>query len=110
MERRGHTAGCIDYFTMTYGVQPDWYHNNRLVSENGYATDLITDEAVDFLQRTADTASQKPFFLFLAYNGPYGHGGRPARNRHVAYYADKPMDSFPRQPVHPWLRTRRQSS
>ncbi len=81
---RGHTAGCIDYFTMTYGVQPDWYHNNRLVSENGYATDLITDEAVDFLQRTADTASQKPFFLFLAYNAPhFGKGWSPAENRTV---------------------------
>jgi arylsulfatase A-like enzyme len=27
----------------------------------------------------------------------------PARNRHAAYYADKPMESFPRGPAHPWL-------
>jgi len=73
---RGHTGGCIDYFTMTYGNLPDWYHNQHYVSENGYATDLITEEAEHFLkaQRTAD----KPFFLFLSYNAPhFGKGWSP---------------------------------
>jgi arylsulfatase A-like enzyme len=53
----------------------------------------------------------RPFFLLLAFNGPYGLGGsllRPARNRHAAYYADQPMVSFPRNPPHPWLRHNRQ--
>ncbi|MEQ8854721.1 sulfatase-like hydrolase/transferase [Gimesia sp.] len=73
---RGHTGGCIDYFTMTYGNIPDWYHNRQHVTENGYATDLITEEAEHFLkdQRTAE----KPFFLFLAYNAPhFGKGWSP---------------------------------
>lgn len=74
---RGHTGGCIDYFTMTYGNIPDWYHNQRHVSENGYATDLITEEAEHFLkdQQTTD----KPFFLFLSYNAPhFGKGWSPS--------------------------------
>ena len=30
---RGHTGGCIDYFTMTYGDIPDWYHGTEHVSK-----------------------------------------------------------------------------
>lgn len=72
---RGHTGGCIDFFTMTYGIIPDWYHGTKLVSENGYATELITDEAVNWLK---NRKSEKPFFLYLAYNAPhFGKGYSP---------------------------------
>jgi arylsulfatase A-like enzyme len=49
----------------------------------------------------------RPFFLYLAYNGPYNIGGamlQPTRNRHAAEYADKEFLSFPRDVMHPWLR------
>ncbi len=72
----GHTAGCIDFFTMTYGVIPDWYHQESLVSENGYATELITEEAIAFLE--ARDPAGDPFFLYLAYNAPhFGKGWSP---------------------------------
>ncbi len=68
----GHTGGCIDYFTMTYGNIPDWYHDTRRQGENGYATDLISDEAVDFIQRQGkENSDRKPYFLMLAYNAPH---------------------------------------
>lgn len=73
---RGHTGGCIDYFTMTYGNIPDWYHGTEHVSKNGYATDLISDEAIDFFAKRKD--SETPFFLYLAYNAPhFGKGYSP---------------------------------
>ncbi len=73
----GHTAGCIDFFTMTYGVIPDWYHQEDLVSENGYATELITDEAIDYLGKRS--SEDEPFFLYLAYNAPhFGKGWSPS--------------------------------
>ncbi|MEM7015354.1 MAG: sulfatase-like hydrolase/transferase [Verrucomicrobiota bacterium] len=72
----GHTGGCIDFFTMTYGVIPDWYHQEEHVSENGYATELITEEAVSFFEERKD--AEDPFFLFLAYNAPhFGKGYSP---------------------------------
>ncbi len=72
----GHTGGCIDFFTMTYGDIPDWYHQERHVPEDGYATDLITDEAVAHL--TERRAKDQPFFLYLAYNAPhFGKGYSP---------------------------------
>jgi arylsulfatase A-like enzyme len=78
----GHTGGCIDFFTMTYGIIPDWYHQEAHVSENGYATELITDEAVRYLRERAD--SDKPFFLYLAYNAPhFGKGWSPKDQKPV---------------------------
>jgi len=72
----GHTGGCIDFFTMTYGDIPDWYHQERHVPEDGYATDLITDEAVNYL--TDRQTKDQPFFLYLAYNAPhFGKGYSP---------------------------------
>ena len=79
---KGHTGGCIDYFTMTYGIQPDWYENTQHVDRNGYATELITDEAVRFLEDQQPDGA--PFFLYLAYNAPhFGKGWSPADDRPV---------------------------
>ena len=70
---RGHTGGCIDFYTMCYGNDKDWYENETIVDKTGYATDLITDEAVAYL--TKEERSERPFFLMLAYNAPhYGKG------------------------------------
>lgn len=76
----GHTGGCIDYFTMTYGIIPDWYHNSEYVNENGYATELITDEAIDFLTRRSQQRDQ-PFLLYLAYNAPHFAKGWDPKNQ-----------------------------
>lgn len=76
--------------------------NGMVHTEPGYATDYWTRRGIEFIQQN----KEKPFFLFLAYNGPYGHsppGAGPAHNRHVAYYAQNPLKSFPREKVHPWL-------
>lgn len=78
----GHTGGCIDFFTMTYGIIPDWYHGSQHVSENGYATELITDEAISYLEDQGHR--EKPFFLYLAYNAPhFGKGYSPSDRKPV---------------------------
>ncbi len=79
---KGHTGGCIDYFTMTYGIQHDWYEGATHAPKNGYATELITDEAVTFLKSQQN--AQKPFFLYLPYNAPhFGKGWNPSKNETV---------------------------
>ena len=40
---------------MTYGNRPDWYHQEKHVNENGYATELITDEAVQYIRKHKDS-------------------------------------------------------
>jgi arylsulfatase A-like enzyme len=79
----------------------DVIEEGRVRREAGYTTDLWTRRGVEFIEQNKD----RPFFLFLAYNGPYSLGGlmrSPARNRHTEYYADKLFPSFPRDEMHPW--------
>lgn len=79
---KGHTGGCIDYFTMTYGIVDDWYEGTTHVPRNGYATELITDEALKFLK--SPDRREKPFFLYLPYNAPhFGKGWNPSKNETV---------------------------
>jgi arylsulfatase A-like enzyme len=103
--------GFTDWATMPHGHTTTFYgaeviEGGQVRQEPGYLTDFWTDRAVRFI--AANKA--RPFFLFLAYNGPYGLGAslnRPARNRHAAYYADKDLPSFPREKPHPWLSANR---
>ena len=88
-----------------YGA--DIIENGRIRREPTYLTDFWTGHGIRFIRQNKN----HPFFLFLAYNGPYGLGQslqNPARNRHAAYYAEKELKSFPRMPVHPWLQDNRQ--
>jgi arylsulfatase A-like enzyme len=95
------------WITMVHGHTTEFYglpiiEDGRVRDEPGYATDLWTEHAVRFIRQN----KERPFFLYLAYNGPYGLGTllrNPARNRHADYYADKPLLSFPRGAPHPWL-------
>ena len=89
----GHTDAFYDAEVIEDG---------KIRKEPTYLTDFWTGRAVGFLEENR----ARPFFLFLAYNGPYGLGRsllRPARNRHAEYYADKELPSFPREKMHPWL-------
>ncbi len=100
--------GFTSWITMPQGHTETFYgaeiiEGGRVRKEPGYVTDLWTERAVRFLEANRE----RPFFLYLAYNGPYNLGGslrHPGRNRHAAEYADEPLLSFPRDGVHPWQR------
>ena len=64
----GHYNGAIDYFTHHREGQRDWHHDDRTVAEEGYATDLLGDEAVRFI-RSAPAST--PWLLYLAFNAPH---------------------------------------
>ena len=100
--------GFSYWITMPRGSTQSFYDDP--IIENGevkktpkYMTDLWTEHAVKFIENNKQ--SEKPFFLYLAYNGPYCLGKpltRAAQNRHAKYYADKDLTSFPRDTAHPW--------
>lgn len=101
--------GLDDYWiTMPHGGTSTFYdaqiiENGEIRKEPKYLTDLWTEHAVRFIDQQAK--QEKPFFLFLAYNGPYALSRlllRDGRNRHAQYYADKEIASFPRVQPHPW--------
>ena len=64
----GFKSGQIDYHSHIDRVEKrDWFHGKELKDEMGYATDLNTDDALEFIGRYKD----KPFFLYLAYGAPH---------------------------------------
>jgi arylsulfatase A-like enzyme len=104
--------GFTYWVTMPHGHtrtfrNADVIEAGRVRKEPRHLTDFWTDHALKFIDSNRD----KPFFLLLAYNGPYGLGEsmlRPQPNRHAAYYAEKELNSFPRRKMHPWLAANKQ--
>ena len=87
----GHTGGCVDFFTLNYGIQPDWYRDENLVETNGYATDVITDEAIKELHLAKQDG--RPFYLHVAYNAPhFGKGWDEASQATENVMQPKPED------------------
>jgi arylsulfatase A-like enzyme len=99
--------GFTSWATMPDGHTKTFYNaevieDGKVRTEPEYLTDFWTDHGVKFINDNKD----KPFFLYLAYNGPYGLGGsmlQPAHNRHANFYADKELKCFPREKANPWL-------
>jgi arylsulfatase A-like enzyme len=98
----------FDYWvTFGSGHTTDFYNekifdNGRIYNEPGHMTDLWTRKAEEFLARQSP---DRPFFLFLSYNGPYILPPvvlkRP-RNPHVEYYSEN-KPTMPQEPAHPNL-------
>jgi len=73
----GHHEWTVGYYNhKTAQGEPGLYENERLVEREGYLTDLLTNEAVQFIDQNSD----RPFFLTLSYNAalpPYQPPGLP---------------------------------
>ena len=67
-EYLGNLSGGIDYFNHRDGGRVlDFYEGEVLADRPGYATDLYTERAVEFIQRPRS----RPFYLSLHYNAPH---------------------------------------
>ena len=79
----------------------DIIEDGKVRKEAGYTTDLWTRKGIQFIEQN----KERPFFLFLAYNGPYVLGNlmlNPSKNRHAEFYRGKVFKSFPVDAMHPW--------
>ena len=94
--------GFKQWFTFPHGHTRSFWgnefiDNGRIYTDPRHSVDVFTEKAVEYLESYNDEA---PFFMFLTYNGPYGHWpaiqGEP-RNRFATTYQDAPMSSFPRE-------------
>jgi arylsulfatase A-like enzyme len=70
----GPMSGGVDYFThCSSSGQHDLWIGEDEKHEEGYLTDLISDRAVDYVDRMAGEANSSgaPFFLSLHYTAPH---------------------------------------
>ncbi len=77
---RGFVSGNIDYHShYDNATIYDWWHDLDSVVEPGYATDLITGHALEFIEKNRE----QPFFLYVAHAAPHwpyqGRGDKPDR-------------------------------
>lgn len=99
-----------DYWiTMPHGATSTFFDANviddeAIRKEPEHLTRFWTRHALRFI---GQQSKNRPFFLYLAYNGPYGLG--PAQLKdidrvpHMADYAGAALPSFTRAEAHPWL-------
>jgi len=64
----GYLHGQIDPYTHRYKFgDATWHRNDQLIEEEGHVTDLITEDAIRYINETRD----KPFFLAVTYSVPH---------------------------------------
>jgi arylsulfatase B len=79
----GHFNGAIDYYTHKREGELDWHKGYESCFDEGYSTDLIAEETVDFIRR--NSGSKDPFFCYTAFNAP--HGPFQAPQKYIDQYA-----------------------
>ncbi len=97
--------GFDHWVTFPHGHTRDFWGNTVIDNGEqytypGHTVDFFTEKAVEYLDSHSTAAD--PFFMFLTYNGPYGHWPAikgPAKNRFASRYQDCPMNSVPREGV-----------
>ena len=81
----GSLTGGLDHYSHNSDVLmgvPDWQRNGNPVEEEGHTTDLYTTEA---LRLIGERDTERPFFLYLAWNAP--HTPLQAPERYLEEYA-----------------------
>jgi len=73
--------GAIDYFTHEREGELDWHKNEETYRVEGYSTDLIAEEAAEFVD---SIQSDEPYFLYVPFNAP--HGPIQAKEEDIAKY------------------------
>ncbi len=64
----GYFRGQIDPYTHRYKTGArTWHRNDKLIDEEGHATDLIADEAIRIIR----SSEEKPFFLYVPFSVPH---------------------------------------
>lgn len=66
----GFLGPWVDYYThRTQKGKRDWHRNGKYIDQEGHATDLIANEAIDFVSTYRNKS--KPFFMYVSFNAPH---------------------------------------
>jgi len=103
-DSRHSQFGFTHWFVHQRGGGP--YYNapmvreGKLVTETGYITDLITDDALEFVEANAD----ETFYLSVHYTAPHSPWVDNHPREIVDSYENCAFDSCPQEPKHPWAK------
>ena len=98
-----HQKGGASY------IDPPMVNNSQCVNIKGYVTDIITDDAISYLNLVGKDT--KPFYLSVHYTSPHapyiGSDGRADSmhpKEYVDLYNDAEFVSCPQEPENPYAR------
>lgn len=74
------------------------YKEGNLISESRYVTDVITDDAISFME---EYANKQPFYLQVGYTAPHAPWLNNHPKEYTDMYQDCPFESCPAEPEHP---------
>ena len=73
------------------------------MEEEGYITDIITDEAISFIDREKN--KKQPFYLSVHYTAPHSPWIDCHPKKYTDLYEDCPFETCPQGETHPWAKT-----
>lgn len=83
---------------------PEYIRDGKVVIEDRYVTDIITDDALKFLDENKD----KPFYLSIHYTAPHDPWEKEDQPEDIwNLYNDCDFSYIPNLPKHPWQEARR---
>ena len=97
-----HAAGAGPYYAAPM------VRNGEIYTADGYVTDVITDNALRFLDARHEArravGSDAAFYLSVHYTAPHSPWERHHHPPELfdAYHGDCSFESFPEEPPHPW--------
>ena len=96
--------GFTDWFTIGRGgclyMQPDVIEDGKLKIEDRYITDLITEHALEDLEKYA--ASEEPFYVSVHYTAPHDPWDADQHPKEFTeMYRDCQCTATPDEPLHP---------
>lgn len=83
----GYLSGGVGYWDHNHGGGHDWQRNGTTLREEGYATHLLTDDAVRQIRGRDPT---RPLLLYVAFGAPHLPNEAPGET--VARYASIPVE------------------
>lgn len=74
----------------------------QLITEKGYVTDVITEDALDFIDNHYE--DEKPFYLGVHYTAPHSPWINNHPEEYVQLYENCKFNPCPIESPHPWAR------
>lgn len=88
-----HESGSGPYYDAPF------YRNGKFEIAKGYVTDVITDDAILFIEKSVKI--EKPFYLTIGYTAPHSPWINNHPDRYLDMYKDCKFESIPEDPRHP---------
>ncbi|WP_240472954.1 sulfatase-like hydrolase/transferase [Paenibacillus sanguinis] len=100
--------GFSEWFTVPYGyspyLRPKFIENGEVIVGDKYATDMITNKAIEYIKKLAPDARQgdKPFYISVHHVAPHSPWSISSHPQEVLdVYKDSEFGSVPNLPMHP---------